>query len=144
MLTITPIAAATGLASYDPSRWGGEINIINIIGLAVFGLLSVPLWFTYIPTLILTPIIMKRLSDKENFYSISIWKFYSTSVQCGIIAGLFILSPSILLSASESIDITLNWVWSGIVTGGVTFPIISSMYRFIKPKHFQTSTQTPE
>ena len=32
MLTVAPIIAATGLLIYDPSRWGGEINLINILG----------------------------------------------------------------------------------------------------------------
>ena len=67
MLTVAPIIAATGLLLYDPSRWGGEINLINIIGLTLFGLISRPLWFSYIPVLIFTPIIFKRLSEKEKF-----------------------------------------------------------------------------
>ena len=137
MLTITPIAAAFGLLSYDPSRWGGEINIVNILGLAMFGLISVPLWFTYIPSLILTPIIMKHLSAKENFYTIPLWKFYAFTLLYGSAAGIFIVFPSILLATKASIDIILNWVWSGMVAGFTTFFLISSLYRFTGPKDFR-------
>lgn len=137
MLTITPIAAVTGLISYAPSRWGGEMKIENILFMAMFGLITVQVWFTYIPALIFTPIIMKHLSDKKIFHTISKWKFYLNSILYGAVAGIFILLPCILLSAGDSLDITLNWLWAGIVAGVITFPIITSLYRFSKPKKLQ-------
>ena len=134
MLTIAPILAATGLLSYDPSRWGGELNLMNIIGLAIFGSISVPLWFTYIPSLIFTPIILKRLSEKDKFYTIPLWRFYIFSIFCGCVGGIFVLLPAILLSGPKSIDMALNWIWSGFIAGGITFPILSSLYRFTRIK----------
>ncbi|MDH3349871.1 MAG: hypothetical protein OEM02_17420 [Desulfobulbaceae bacterium] len=137
MLTITPIAAVTGLISYDPSRWGGEMKIENILVMAVFGLITVQVWLTYIPALIFTPIIMKRLSGKEVFHTIPRWKFYLNSILYGAGAGIFILLPCVLLSVGHSLDITLNWLWAGCVAGGITFPIISTLYRLIKPRKLQ-------
>ena len=134
MLTVAPIIAATGLLLYDPSRWGGEINLINIIGLTLFGLISRPLWFSYIPVLIFTPIIFKRFSEKEKFYTITKKKFYSISIFYGCIVGVFVMLPLIVIAAPKSIDVSLNWLWSGVVAGGITLSIISSLYRFINPE----------
>jgi hypothetical protein len=132
MLTITPIAAAFGLVIYDPSRWGGEIKFGNILFLAIFGLISRPLWFTYIPALIFTPVIMKRLSAKEIYYTTPLGKFYAISALWGSAAGIFIIFPAILIAGPKSIDIALNWAWSGVVAGVTTYFIISSIYRLIK------------
>ncbi len=134
MLTIAPIIAASGLLLYDPSRWGGEINLINIVGLALFGLISPPLWFSFIPVLVFTPIIFRRLSEKETFYTITIKKFYAISVFYGCIVGVFVMLPLIVIAAPKSIDVSLNWLWSGVVAGGITLSIISSLYRFINPE----------
>lgn len=131
MLTITPVATVFGLASYDPSRWGGEISIQNILFMAMFGLITVQVWITYIPSLVLTPIIMKKLSLKEKFYTVPLWKFYFLSVIGGILAGTFILLPITLIAATDSLDITLNWLWAGMVGGTITYPIIASIYRFL-------------
>lgn len=130
MLTITPLAAVFGLAIYEPSRWGGEITIQNILFMAMFGLITVQVWFTYIPSLVFTPIIMRKLSLKRGFHTIPLWKFYVFSVIGGILAGIFILLPCVLLAATESVDIILNWLWAGMVAGIVTFPVIASIYRF--------------
>jgi hypothetical protein len=140
MLTITPIAAVYGLVSFDPSNWGGEPTLIGIIGMAMFGLITVQVWITYIPSLILTPIIMRKLSDKEIFYTMPIWKFFGISILVGIVAGIFILLPCILLSVHESLKLILNWTWAGVVAGSVTFPIIASIYRFTKSPFSQGVT----
>lgn len=134
MLTVTPIAAVMGLISCDPSRWAVEMKIENILVMAVFGLITVQTWFTYIPALIFTPIIMNRLSKKESFYTVPKWKFYLNTIFYGALAGIFILLPVILLAGGESLDITLNWLWAGIVSGVITCPIVSTLYRVSKPR----------
>lgn len=137
MLTVAPILAAFGLLLYDPSRWGGEINLLNVLGVALFGLISPPLWFCYIPVLVFTPIIFKRLSKKEKFYTITIKRFYTISIFFGCIVGVFVMLPLIVIAAPKSVDVSLNWLFSGVVAGGTTLPIISSLYRFINPKILQ-------
>ena len=47
MLTIAPIVSAIGLISFNPNNWGGELSILSVLGTAFFGIISVPLWFTY-------------------------------------------------------------------------------------------------
>ncbi len=130
MLTVTPIAAATALVYFDPRNWGGDITFFGIIGIAVFGLLTVPVCVTYIPTLVFTPIFMNKLSKKEAFYIISKWKFFVFSIIGGSIAGIFIVLPIIVLSMNGGIKIIVNWLWAGMVAGSVTCPIIATIYRF--------------
>ena len=137
MLTVGPIIAASGLILYDPSRWGGEINLNNIIGLALFGLISPPLWFSYIPVLVFTPVIFKRLSEKEQFYTATIKKFYAMSILYGCIVGVFVMLPFVVIAASKSVDVSLNWLWSGVFAGGITLPIISSIYRLRNPERLK-------
>jgi len=136
MLSITPFFASLGLVIYDPSNWGGSIKIENILIIAVFGIITVQLWPTYISSIILTPIIMKKLNFHPQFYTIGVWKFLGLSVVGGILAGQFILFPCIIMSAIESTQIALNWIFSGVVAGIATFPIIALMYRF-SAKHEQ-------
>ena len=77
---------------------------------------------------------MNRLSKKESFYTIPRWKFYLNSILYGALAGIFILLPVILLAVGESLDITLNWIWAGIVSGAITSPIVSTLYRVSNPR----------
>jgi hypothetical protein len=53
MLTIMPIGTVYGLVSFDPETWGGEPTPIRILGMAIFGLITVQVWITYIPSLII-------------------------------------------------------------------------------------------
>lgn len=134
MLTITPIATVYGLVSFDPENWGGEPTLMGILGMAIFGLITVQVWITYIPSLILTPIVMNRLSNKNKFYEIQKWKFFVISAIGGSMVGIFIVLPCILLSVSGSLKIIVNWAYAGLVGGGITYPIIASIYRFTETK----------
>jgi hypothetical protein len=67
MPTITPIMAAIGLISFDPSNWGGGLSVGNVVAVAFFGVITLPLWVTYMPSLVIAPIIMRKISQKINF-----------------------------------------------------------------------------
>lgn len=129
LFTVLPILAAAGLISFDPNIWGGSFTLRNILGLAFFGIATVPLWLTYIPTLIVTPWVMGKLSNYHLFYSIPLWKFILISFFSGMVCGIFILSPCIFMASSSSIKLVLNWAFAGAVSGSMTFTIIAFIYR---------------
>lgn len=129
MLTITPLVAATGLISFDPENWGGSFSLKSIFAVAIFGVLATPLWFTYIPSLILTPIMMEKISNHQLFYTIPYWKFIGTALICGTLCGIVVLSPCIIMVLPESTKLILNWLWAGAISGAVTLTLISLIYR---------------
>ncbi len=129
MLTVAPIVVATGLVCLDPKNWGGSPNLQNILAVTFFGLITIPLWITYLPSLILTPMIMEKISSHQLFYSMSLWKFIFISLMCGTICGVLILSPIIIAALSDPINIILNWIWVGAISGALTLTIISIVYR---------------
>ncbi|MEN8232935.1 MAG: hypothetical protein ABFR35_09690 [Thermodesulfobacteriota bacterium] len=133
MLTVMPVSATTGLVLFDPYNWGGPPTIQSILGMSFFGLISVPLWVTYIPSLILTPIIMSKLNRNSSFYDKSRWMFFCLSLGYGSLVGVFILSPAILMALSESFMLALNWTWAGVISGTITFTTIAFLYRMNKP-----------
>ena len=130
MLIITPISAVTGLVTFDPANWGGKPTIVSILGMSLFGLISIQGWITYIPSIIFTPILMKRYSEDQNFYSMHIAKFIAYSIFGGMLAGIFILLPFIGMAATESVKLFLNWLWAGIFAGSITYVTIALIYRY--------------
>ena len=130
ILIVMPITAAAGLLIFGSENWGGGFTFLNILGLGLFGLISVQLWITFIPVLIATPIIMNHLYANDLFHIIPLWKFIILSLVTGASVGILILSPNILLSLfKNSIAIMLNWVWAGAFSGAITFTIIALIYR---------------
>lgn len=129
MLTIAPISAAIGLISFDPKSWGGSFTVQNILAIAFFGIITVPLLVTYLPSLVLTPIIMEKISNYHLFYSLTLWKFIAISIFVGIIGGILILLPCIIMAFSGPTKLIMNWIWAGVISGGVSFTIISLLYR---------------
>ena len=129
MLVVAPVAAVTALVLYQPDRWGGTPTVGTILVMAFFGLITVPLWLTYIPALIATPFIMRRLACRPAFASVPLPTFIFISALAGAFGGICILSPAILMAASESRDLVWNWLCAGAVAGAVSFPIITSLYR---------------
>ena len=126
MLTVSPFIAATVLVCWNPSRWGGSINPLAILGMSFFGVITVPLWPTYIPATVATPFIMRRAACLHYFMS---WPFRSilgVAFIIGAVAGFGVIS--IIIPWRESLDLILNWV----VSGGVTLVLISFIYRYEK------------
>ena len=129
MLVVAPIAAVTTLVLYQPDRWGGTPTVSTILVMAFFGLITVPLWLTYIPALVATPFIMRRLASRPAFASVPLPTFIFVSALAGALGGVCILSPAILMATSDSRDLVLNWLCAGAVAGAISFPIITALYR---------------
>jgi len=129
MLTVAPFTATFALVHFDPSNWGGSTSIKTILEMSIFGLITVPLWLTYIPALIVTPIYMQKLATKTNFHTSSIGEFTATAIIRGAIGGVIVLAPAWIMTLTEPIKLTLNWLFAGVVSGVITGTAISFTYR---------------
>lgn len=104
------------------------MNPLVILGMSFFGLITAPLWPTYIPALALTPIVMRWVSQIRLFNSLPRAVVLSISFVLGVIAGVGVIS--IIVPWHESADLVLNWVVAGGVSGGVTLTVISFIFRY--------------
>jgi hypothetical protein len=128
MTTVAPVAAATTLVCWNPGRWGGSFNPLAILGMAFFGLITTPLWPTYIPALALTPMAMRRIAAWRAFRTLPLALIVSVSLVIGAVAGFAVIS--IIVPWNDSPDLIGNWVSAGVVSGAVTLAIISLIHRW--------------
>jgi hypothetical protein len=70
MLVVAPLVAVTTLVCLHPGRWGGAQSFLAIPVMAVFAVLTTPVWATYIPTLIVVPIAMRRIAGSQCFAAV--------------------------------------------------------------------------
>ena len=130
MLTVSPFIATTVLVCWNPARWGGSINPLAILAMSFFGVITVPLWPTYIPAIAATPFVMRRVACLHYFKSWPLWSILCLAFILGAVAGFGVIS--IIVPWRESLDLILNWVVAGAVSGGVTLALISFIYRYEK------------
>jgi hypothetical protein len=130
LLVIAPLVAATTLVCWQPERWGGSINPLAIATIAFFGLLSVPLWPTYIPALIVTPLVMKWVSASQAFTRLPVAALVVLSLLIGALVGLGVIMPVVPMESKDP-DLILNWRSAGAVAGAVTLVVISLIHRFV-------------
>jgi hypothetical protein len=128
MLTVSPILAATTLVCWNPERWGGSLNPLSILVMAAFGIITIPLWPTYIPALAVTPFIMRRIAELRVFKRLPLPLILAVSLVIGAFAGIGVIS--IIVPWHESKDLVLNWASAGAVSGGFTLALISFIYRY--------------
>jgi hypothetical protein len=129
MLTIAPVLAVTTLICWDPARWGGSVDPLNILMMSLFGLITVALWPTYIPAIILTPLLMRQAATHRAFMSLPIPLLLGLSSLTGAAAGMCVLGWPILLSLTFSFELALNWAVAGAVSGATTATLICLLYR---------------
>lgn len=128
MLTVAPLVACSTVVCLDPSRWGGSINPITIIIMAFFGVISTPVWPTYIPALIITPLLMRVISRTRVFRSTRLPVLIGLSLMLGAIAGALVLIRVILMSLNDS-KLAMNWAIAGAMAGSITLMLIVLVYR---------------
>jgi hypothetical protein len=143
MLTVAPLVAVTTLVCWEPERWGGSLNPLAIAVMALFGLLSVPLWPTYIPAIIITPLLMSWISTHRAFGRLSLPIFLGFSLLVGAVAGVCVMIPLILMALNDSSDShqALAWMGAGAVSGAVTLTLICLLYRYEEHRAEQKSMQ---
>ena len=127
MLTVAPLVAVTTLVCWNPSRWGGPLSPLAIPAMAVFGLFTTPLWPTYIPALVLTPLAMRRIAALSAFRNLPLALVVGMSLVIGAVAGFAVIS--IIVPWGDSPDLIGNWVSAGAASGAITLAIISLIYR---------------
>lgn len=128
MLTLAPLIACSTVVCLDPSRWGGSINPITIVVMAFFGVISTPVWPTYIPALIITPLLMRMVSRSQVFGSARLPMLIGLSLVLGAIAGVLVLIRVILMSLNDP-KLAMNWAIAGAVSGAITLMLIVLVYR---------------
>jgi hypothetical protein len=129
LLFATPTLAATCLAFFDPKHWGGEPTVPGILMMAIFGVLTVPMWLTYLPTLVLTPMAMNRMASNEKFHSMPLWELLLFAVMIGAVIGIFIMSPMILRSLGSPLKLIVNLIGAGSISGAISYTAITMLYK---------------
>ena len=133
MLTVAPVVAIVTLTCLHPSQWTGDSNPIAMLGFVVFALpfafLTTPLWPTYFPAIILTPIVMKWISRRPSFSAAPLLPFLLCAFLAGAVAGVGVMAGLIFMALRETPGEAMPWVWMGIVSGGITFTLIALIYR---------------
>jgi hypothetical protein len=130
MLTLAPISAVTTLVAWQPDRWGGSLNPLNIVAMSIFGLLTVPLWPTYIPAVVLTPVLMKRVAAHQLFTKLPLPALIGLSLLAGATGGACVLGLFVLLSLEHSGSPAMNWTVAGAVSGALTLTLGCLSYRY--------------
>jgi hypothetical protein len=132
MLIVAPLVAVTTLVCWQPERWGGSLNPLAIAVMALFGLLTVPLWPTYIPALIITPLLMNWISAQRAFARLSLPVLLGLSLSVGAVAGLCVMIRLFLMALNDAPDYhqALPLAGAGAVSGAITLTLICLVYRY--------------
>ena len=133
MLTFAPFVTVTALVFIAPERWGGMTDLDYLLTLTFFGLITVPLWFTYIPMIVLAPLLMKRAQRQPWFFSLPIPALFGLSIALGALCGVGVMALPVFMSISEDLRMALNWAGAGGISGAVTLSLITVFYRWPKP-----------
>ncbi len=140
LLTVTPICGFLGVGIFNPNFWDGtslvdvfmvwkyRVNLSELAMVVFFGLTVTQLWFTYIPVLIVTPLLMRNISKKETFYSFPLLKFIGIAIITGIIVGSFAMFPC-LISSGKDIELFIIILAAGAFSGVITSLLIAFLYR---------------
>jgi hypothetical protein len=96
--------------------------------MALFGLITTPLWPTYIPALILTPLLMRMVARSQLFKTMRLPVLIGLSLMVGAIAGALVLVRVILMSVNEP-RLAMNWAIAGALAGSITMCVIILVYR---------------
>jgi hypothetical protein len=135
MLTVAPLIAATTLVFWVPDRFGGS-SLLAIPAMAFFGVISVPLWPTYIPALVVTPLVMNRVARFRAFVRLPLPVLGGLSLLVGAPAGVCVMIPVLQLSLNSPSDsgLALMWAGAGGVSGAITLTVISFIHRLAGPR----------
>ena len=130
MLTLAPVVAATTLVCWQPDRWGGSVNPLDILFMAFLGLITVPLWPTYILAMLITPRLMRRAAAHPAFRTFPLPWLFGLSWLTGAVAGVGVMAFVIFLSLTNSAELAMNGAAAGAVSGALTLSVICLIYRY--------------
>jgi hypothetical protein len=130
MLTVSPVLAVTTLVYSHSDRWSKSGDLLSILAMSVFGVLTTPLWPTYIPTIVFGPSIMRQIATHRAFKTLPLPAILGISLLVGALAGVCVMGPIIFASLQDSGGSPLDWVCAGAVSGGLTLALVSLIYRY--------------
>jgi hypothetical protein len=133
MLSLAPVLAVSVLVFSNPDRWGESQHPVAILVMSFFGLFTTPLWPTYIPALILTPIVMHKLSQTAIFQRIPLSLLLGLALAVGAVAGAAVLVPMVLMEWADSRGYSTSWAKAGAVSGAITLTTIAILYYIGRP-----------
>lgn len=131
MLTLAPFSAVTALVFYEPARWGGAPTFLSLMGMTIFAVITVPMWITYIPSIVITPLVMNKISKRDTFMNTPIFLAMIKAILIGGISGILVLTPAWVIAFSESGDLAMNWLFAGAISGALTLTVIVMLYKLL-------------
>ncbi len=129
MLVVAPLVAGTTLVCLHPGRWGGAGAFLSIPVMAIFGVITTPLWVTYIPSMVLVPLAMRRIANSRGFAAVSLPWLVLLSLAVGGILGAGVLAPVALLSSPDADSLTWDFFAAGALAGAVSLTTIVLIHR---------------
>jgi hypothetical protein len=129
MLVVAPLVAVTTLVCLHPGRWGGAQSFLTIPFMAIFAVLTTPVWATYIPTMIVVPIAMRRIAGSRRFSAVRLPWLLLLSMVAGGIAGACVLGPVVFLASRDTDSLAADFLAAGAVAGAVSLAIICLIHR---------------
>jgi len=129
MLCVAPPVAVTTLVCLHPGRWGGAQSFLAIPLMSVFAALTAPVWVTYIPTMIVVPIAMRRIAGSHCFAAMRLPWLLLWSLAVGGIAGAGVLGPVALLASRDTDNLAADFLAAGAVAGAASLAIICLIHR---------------
>lgn len=134
MLFVSPFLAEVGLLCLEPGDGGGGgFSLAALPGFFLFSLpfifLTVPLWPTYFPALILTPFILGRIARQPGFRTMKLRALLGLSLAVGAVLGTVVMSWLIVIAARESAAAAWGWAGAGAFSGSLTLALVTLVYR---------------
>jgi len=96
--------------------------------MVLFGLFTTPLWPTYIPSLIITPILMNVIARSKKFRTMPLSLLVGISFVIGAMVGPLVLIRMVLISLDEP-KFATRWAVAGALAGAITLIVIVLVYR---------------
>ena len=127
MVGLAPIASSLTMLVLAPAHWG-QSSPLAVLTMAVFGLFTPLLWTTYVPTLIITPLLLNA-ADKKGIFRTMRPSVLLTGFLIGAIAGMLVMLPLVFVTLRDNEPaLARDWAISGGVAGSVTLTLTVFVY----------------
>ena len=134
MLIVSPALAEVALVCFQPGFTGEHVGVLSFIGFFLFSLpfvfVTVPLWPTYIPAIIFTPVVMRRVTTLRTFRTLKLPAILGLALLVGAAVGVVIMTWMIIIAAQDSWSVALSWAGAGAFSGSITLALITLIYRY--------------
>jgi len=130
MLTISPLIAVTFWVGCTPPV---RSQLRDPITVASYVFVSIRLlWVTYLPALVIVPLLMSRVSTRRTFQQLSLARLLTRAVAIGAVGGACVIVPRTVLALFDSTEHPPSWLLAlgaCAVSGAVTLPLVCLFYR---------------